>query len=428
VVRRVILRVCWLVGRMLDDRSIDAALVDPCTYADEARYHGLFGHLRRADPVHWAQPEGHRPFWTLSKHADIVEVARQNRLFLSGGAGNLLSAAETRAIGAIPGFFSYERSILMMDEPEHRTYRHLTQSWFTPGNMARLKADITRLAHAAVDGMAEFGGACDFVNDVAAAFPLRVIMRIFGLPPEDDPYVRDLTRRIFAASDADYGAGSETGPGTRLTRNMTDYFASITSERRRRPGDDLASLIANARIDGAPIGDIEAAAHYLLILTAGHYTTTAALTGGLLALLRNPAEMQKLRGHDALLPGAVREMIRFVTPITHMFRVAGEQYELRGRHMRPGDPVMLCFPSANRDEDVFADPSAFRIDRPGAPHVAFGYGAHVCLGQHLTTLEMQIFFAVLLGRVKQMELAAEPAYTRSTFVSGLKRLPIRFQM
>lgn len=403
----------------MQDKQLDNAIVDPRSYADEATYHGLFGRLRRDDPVHWAEPDGFRPFWALSKYADIIEVERQNRCFLSAPALRLLSTADRATLHAIAGYLPM-RTIISMDEPDHRAYRRLTQSWFLPGTIAKLEADITRLAHAAIDRMAELGGECEFVHDVAASFPLRIVMHMLGLPPTDERYLLNLTHRLFTFTDPDLGGD--------LEREMAGYFAAITADRRRHPRDDIASVIANAEIDGKPIGEREASSYYAIIATGGNHTATASLAGGLLALTQNPDQMAKLREDATLLPVAVQEMIRIVSPVKHVLRTAAVHYELRGRQIRPGDALMLCFPSANRDEEIFDDPFAFRIGRPETGHLAFGHGPHICLGQHLAALEMRIFFKVLLDRLKHVELAGAPAWTASSFMSGPKRLPIRYRL
>jgi cytochrome P450 len=409
------------------DRLIDAALVDPYTYANERAYHELFRRLRRDDPVHWTKPRGFGPFWTLSKHGDIIEVERQNRLFLNSQAGRLMSSQEVAALRTIPGLFALDRSIVSMDEPDHRTYRRLTQDWFMPTSLARLQAEITALAQAAVDEMAGLGDACDFVQDVAAAFPLRVIMRILGIPAEDEPYILDLSRKLFAPIDTENDGVLGAPPGPGASHSMVEYFTAITAERRRRPCDDVASVIANSVIDDRPIPEIEAASYYLILVAGGHHTTTGALAGGLLALIENPAEMRKLRDDQALMPSAVHEILRYVAPIKQFFRRAAEDYKLRGRQIRAGDLVMLCYPSANRDEEVFDEPFAFRIERPNVRSLAFGHGVHACLGQHLANLQMRLFFRALLDRFKHIELAGEPVWTVSSFMAGPKRLPVRYE-
>ncbi len=214
-----------------------------------------------------------------------------------------------------------------------------------------------------------------------------------------------------------------------MVKDFEDYFAALTQARRENPTDDVASVIANAQIDGLPIPDLEANGYYIIVATAGHDTTSSSTAGGLLALLQNPGEMAKLKSDvDGLLPTAIDEMIRWVTPVRHFMRTATADFELRGRTIRKDDAVILYYPSANRDEDIFDQPFKFRVDRKESKQLAFGFGAHVCLGQHLARMEMSALFRELLARVDHIELAGEPRYVQSTFVGGLKSLPIRFTM
>ena len=207
------------------------------------------------------------------------------------------------------------------------------------------------------------------------------------------------------------------------------YFAKLTQARRENPTDDVASLIANAEIDGAPIPEHEANGYYIIIATAGHDTTSSSTAGGLLALLQNPQQMVKLRGDlDTHLPTAIDEMIRWVSPVRHFMRTATEDCVVAGQTIRAGESTLLWYPSANRDAAIFPEPEEFRVDRKGAKQLAFGFGVHVCLGQHLARMEMSALFKALLNRVEHIELAGEPTYMQSTFVGGLKSLPIRYRL
>ncbi len=409
--------------------DVDSRIADPTTYADDRAYHELFSVLRREDPVHWTEPERFRPFWTVSRHADIMEVERQSRRFLNDPRLNLIPAANEAEIKARTGRHYTIRSLVNMDDPDHRVFRELTQAWFMPRNLRRLEAELTRLAEACVDRMAALGDACDFVRDVAVWYPLRVIMTILGVPPEDEPTMLKLTQELFAPADPELGRGVASAEARlATTKEFFAYFGAMIAERRRQPRDDVASVIANAEIGGAPIGELEAASYYVIIATAGHDTTTATIAGGLLALLQHPGELARLRADRALLPKAVNEMLRWATPVKHFFRTAAEDAELRGRMIRAGDALMMCYPSANRDEDVFEDPFAFRVDRSPNRHLAFGYGPHLCLGQHLARMEIGAFYDALLDRVADIEPAGKAAAVASAFVSGLKRLPIRYRI
>jgi cytochrome P450 len=187
-------------------------------------------------------------------------------------------------------------------------------------------------------------------------------------------------------------------------------------------------VIANGMIDGQPIGDREAMSYYIIVATAGHDTTSSTASGGLLELIRRPEQMAKLKANPALLPNAVEEMIRWVTPVKHFMRTATEDYSLRGKTIRKGDGLTLFYWSGNRDEEVFDQPFEFRVDRDVKKQVAFGHGVHLCLGMHMARMEIKALFAELLPRLESIELAGEPKNTRANFVSGLKSLPVRYRL
>jgi hypothetical protein len=410
--------------------ALDEAIVDPCTYADPQAYHDLFARLRAEAPVRWTEPKEYRPFWTITKHADILEIERQGERFLNEPRLNLLTHAEEARIRDFTGGSHLVlRMLVNMDGDEHRLHRSLTQAWFMPANLKRLEEGLARLAREHVDRLETLGPECDFAQDVAVWFPLRVIMMILGVPPQDEALMLSLTQDLLGASDAEV---ARDRPSKEIlvdtVKGFFDYFTELSAERRRNPRDDLASVIATAEVDGRPISEFEALSYYVIVATAGHDTTSSTIAGGLLALLEHPGELQRLRENPALLPGAVEEMVRWVAPVRHFFRTAAEPYELRGQQIRAGDALMMCYPSGNRDEDVFDDPSAFRIDRSPNRHLSFGYGPHVCLGMHLAKMEMRALFKELLARVDRIELAGEPALTAANFVNGLKRLPIRYAM
>lgn len=406
------------------DQLLDGAIVSPKTYADPDTYHRLFAGLRRDDPVHWTQPEGFRPFWTVSKHADIVEIERQNDRFLNDPRLVLQPIVVEQAIGRTSHF----RTLVSMDNPDHRTYRSMTQAWFMPPNLRKLEGSIAALAREYVDRMAALGGSCDFVREVAVWYPLRVIMTILGVPPSDEAFMLKLTQELFGSTDPELRRAGNPETTKQTAADFFEYFRKIVADRRHNPRDDVASVIANATIGGEPIAEFEALSYYVIIATAGHDTTSSTTAGGLLALLQNPEEFARLRRNPELLGGAIDEMLRWVSPVKHFFRTATQDYELRGRKIRAGDNLLMCYWSANRDEEVFEAPYSFRIERSPNRHLAFGYGAHLCLGQHLAKMEIRALFRELLARLDHIELAGEPAWVEANFVSGLKRLPVRYSL
>jgi cytochrome P450 len=407
--------------------DIDEAIVSPVTYATPDLYDRVFAQLRRDDPVHWTVPAGHRPFWCVTKYDDVRDVELRSETFLNAPRLVLRDiAAEERVKLLTGGRSTMLRNLVNMDAPDHQAYRRLTHAWFMPPRLKALERDVRALAKRYIERMVEMGGACDFVQDIAVWYPLRVIMRILGVPESDEPRMLKLTQQIFGPDDPDV----KTDPNVNLVTTIEeffDYFGKLTAARRVHPGDDVASVIANAELDGQPIDDLEALSYYIIIATAGHDTTSSTIAGGLLALLQRPDQMARLRADPSLLPGAVDEMLRWVSPVKHFFRTAAVDAEVGGRAVLAGQSLLMCYPSANRDEDAFEDPFAFDINRSPNRHIAFGYGPHLCLGQHLAKMEIRIFFEELFARIGEIELAGEPAWLRSNFVSGLKRLPIRYR-
>jgi cytochrome P450 len=323
-----------------------------------------------------------------------------------------------------------------MDAPDHPKYRIMTQAWFLPQNIRRLEERIRQIAREHIDHMADLGGECDFVADVALTFPLRVIMEILGVPEADEPRMLKLTQELFGATDPDlsrtgdkeldFESGLAAIQGTLADFFM--YFNAITEDRRANPTDDLATLIANGQIDGAPLGPFEAMSYYVIVATAGHDTTSSSTAGAVWGMCEHPGEFAKVKANPALIPGLVDEGIRWTTPVKHFMRTATDDTELRGRKIAKGDWLYLSYPSGNRDEEVFDEPDAFRADRSPNKHLAFGYGAHLCLGQHLAKLEMRILFEELMGRLQSLEFGGEPTRAAAGFVGGPKKVPIRYKM
>jgi cytochrome P450 len=332
-------------------------------------------------------------------------------------------------VEAMTGRKHLVRSLVQMDDPDHTKYRMLTQGWFMGTNLRKLQSRVDELAAMYVDRLADLGGECDFVKDVAIWYPLRVIMTILGVPEEDEGLMLKLTQELFGSSDPDNARSFEPQDFLDVVMDFEAYFAELTRSRREHPTDDVASVIANAEFDGEPMPEHDANGYYMIVATAGHDTTSASTAGGLLALIENPVEMEKLRANpEEVMPTAIDEMIRWVSPVREFMRTATEDYEIRGKTIRQGESACLWYPSANRDEEIFEAPFEFRVERKDARQLAFGFGAHVCLGQHLARMEMSSLFRELLNRVDSFELAGEPRYTQSTFVGGLKSLPIRYKM
>ena len=408
------------------DRDVNNAIADPKTYASLKTQHDLFSLLRREDPVHWSEPDGYRPFWTISKNADILEIERQPEVFIAGPRNKLWDIEfEQKVSAATGGRTQLGRSIAQMDAPEHRVYRQIAQEWFQPKSLKSLEPAIAQLARRSIDELAERTPTCDFYNDIALRFPMRVLILILGLPKSDEDQLLEITKRFFAGGDAELANGKDFIDSA---RDYFAYFDALAHEKQKNPTNDVASLIANSMVDGQPIDPLIAKSYFGALASAGHDTTSSTTAGGLLALIENPDQWNALKSNPGLVPSAVEEMLRWVSPVKHFMRTATKDYVIRGRTIRAGESLLLSYPSANRDEDVFEDPWAFRVNRTPNKHLGFGFGPHVCLGLFLARQELQIFFKELLPRVKGFELNGEPRWVQTNFVGGLKTLPVKYEL
>ena len=414
-----------------DHRITDPAakvLANPQAYTDEAALHAALTHLRAHAPVSWVETTEYRPFWAVTKHADIIEIERQNDLF-TNFPRPLLAIAEAddallRDIEAGTGL----RTLIHMDDPHHRDIRKVGVDWFRPKAMRDLKVRVDELAKIYVDKLVEKGPECDFVQEVAVNYPLYVILSLLGLPESDFPRMLKLTQEMFGGNDTEFQRGGGVEDMLAVLLDFFNYFSALTASRREHPTEDLASAIANARINGEPMSDMDTLSYYVIVASAGHDTTSAAISGGMLALAQNPGELARLRGNMSLMGTAVEEIIRWVVPVKEFMRTAQADTEVRGVPIAKGEAVLLSYVSANRDEEVFADPFRFDVGRDPNKHLSFGHGVHFCLGAALARMEINSFFTELVPRLSSVELAGEPEFMATTFVGGLKHLPIRYSL
>ena len=400
-------------------------------YAAHGYPHEAWAELRRKSPVHRFEIDGFDPFWAITLHEDIDRVSRQPRLFLN----------EPRLVLSSKRFpvrrpEEVARSLLNMDPPEHGKYRGVLNRRFTPHALSFLRPHVEELTRGIVDDVArrtvegvDGRGECEFVEEVAARMPLAVILELLGVPREDCMLVFEWTNQAIAPGDPEYRRGAgvlETAERARLA--LFDYFERHVAERRRRPHDDLVSVLVKGVVDGDPLSDFEILSYCFLLAVAGNETTRNAITGGMLALIENPAEIKRLRKDPAVIDTAVEEVIRWTSPVIHFCRTAAEDTELRGQKIAKGELLVLYYPSANRDERVFAEPSRFDVGRTPNDHLAFGIGEHFCLGANLARLELAAILPELVRRLDRIELAGPVERVRSTFVGGIKRMPIRFEI
>jgi cytochrome P450 len=404
----------------------DAAkmLADPMAYTDEVRLHAGMTQLRAESPVAYADVSGYRPFWAITKHADIWAIERDNDLFINA-LRPVLMPAEQEELQASHGV----RTLIHMDDPQHRLVRAVGADWFRPKAMRDLKIRVDELARIHVDNMRDIGTECDFAQQVAVNYPLFVIMSLLGVPEADFARMLKLTQELVGNQDSELQRSSSTSEerGFALLE-MFEYFQALTAARREHPTGDLGSAIANARLDGEYLSDIDSMSYYMIIATAGHDTTSAVIAGAMAALTEHPEQRHRLCANMDLMPLATEEMIRWVTPVKTMMRTATKDTTVQGVSITAGESVLLCYASANRDEDVFAAPFSFDIGRDPNKHLAFGHGVHFCLGAALARMEINSFFSELLPRLGSVELNGEPELIASTFVGGLKHLPIRYAM
>ena len=408
-------------ARVMDDAA--RVFATPKAYADERALHESLAHLRAQAPVSWVDVDDYAPFWAITKHADVMMIERANDLFTNHPRPVLVTALgdeQQAAVGV--------RTLIHMDDPQHRVVRAIGADWFRPRAMRALKLRAEELAKAYVDKMAAIGPECDFAQQVAVNYPLYMIMSLLGVPESDFALMLRLTQELFGSDDDEFKRGADAAEQMSALVEMFEYFTKLTAARREHPTEDLASAIANARIDGEPLSDIDTMSYYAIIAAAGHDTTSATISGGMLALTEHPEQRQRLCDDMTRLPLATEEMIRWVTPVKAFMRTAAEDTEVRGVPIAAGESVLLSYASANRDEDVFDDPFRFDVGRDPNKHVAFGYGVHFCLGAALARLEVNSFFAELLPRLKTVELAADPEFMATTFVGGPKHLHLRYTL
>jgi cytochrome P450 len=395
-------------------------------HTDEALFHAAASKLRAEDPVHWVEHEDFNPFYVVTKHADVLDIEAHPAEFLNAPRAILgnKAADENREMQG-----HLVKSLVQMDDPEHKLHRNLTADWFLPRNLAKLNDRLAQLAEHSVQRMIELGGECDFARDIAMPYPLQVILSILGLPEADYPRMLKLTQELFSPEEDEYKRGDDVLAALMQTvADFIQYFDGITADRRANPTDDLASVIANGVISGEAIGHREQLGYYIITATAGHDTTSNSMAGGLLALMQHPEALARLQADPSLMATAVDEMIRWTSPVKHFMRTATVDYDVRGITVKAGQDVLLSYWSANRDEDVFDEPFRFDVTRSPNKHLAFGFGVHFCLGAMLARMELKALFGALLPRLRSVELAGTPQLTKSVFVSGLKHLPIRYEL
>jgi cytochrome P450 len=398
-------------------------LLEPERYERRGYPHDVWTQLRAENPVAYLEAPGHKPFWAITTHADITLVAAQPRVFSNAQGVTLVRE------GAPP--VPPTDMLVLLDPPRHGPMRRLVTGQFTPRAVRAKRADLERIATDVLDLAIppNTSGELDFVQTVAAPFPLAVVAWRLGVPRDDWQLLYRWTNEIIGKDDPEFRQPGET-PGKTMKRargEVHTYFASLVEERRRRPGEDLVSLLIQAKIGGAPLSADALLNYCELLVEAGNETTRNAISGAVLAFCDAPDQWERLRREPELAPSAVEEILRWVSPISHFARVATCDAEVRGKTIRAGDQVALYFASANRDEEIFDDPFGFRVDRHPNPHLAFGVGEHFCVGAHLARAELDVMLRLLLARVETFERAGPVERLRSTINGSIKRLPVKYR-
>ncbi|MCQ4079193.1 cytochrome P450 [Streptomyces sp. RB6PN25] len=426
--------------------EIARRVVLPEGHRDDGPLFEAYRWLRENNPLGQAHVEGYDPVWLVTKHADIMEIERQPHVFTSGGGDepgshnpilqNQAGDAFTKQLTG--GSLRILDTLTYLDPPEHTEIKDIANDWFRPTNLKKWEDIIRTLAKEAIGRHLRSGtNDIDFVQDFALYYPLHVIMSLFGVPEEDEPRMMALTQDFFGTADPDaqrddvepLTAEAAAQQWSAAINDFYAYFDQLVEDRRATPRDDLATIIAQARdANGEYHRKTFAYGWFIAISTAGHDTTSSTMAGTIEALTQFPDQLAKAQQHPELIPDLVTEGLRWVSPVKQFTRMATQDYTLRGREIRKGDRFMLLYQSANRDAEVFGDPEVFRLDRRPNKQIAFGYGPHMCIGQHLAKLELRIMFEELLPLIKSVQVTGRRKCVVTNFVGGLKKLPVRLEL
>jgi cholest-4-en-3-one 26-monooxygenase len=397
--------------------------VAPVDLSDSRSYvagvpHAYLAYLRRHDPVHWQDEPGGPGFWAILRYDDCVTVNRDYERFSSAAQGTMpfeLGADEVAQQGLM---------MLNMDPPLHTRYRRLVNKGFTPRMVRDLEESIHRAADSIIDEVIEQGEA-DFVTQISAELPLQVIAELLGVPQEDRHRMFEWSNRMVGNEDPEYQ--DQTALALTSAMELYAYASELFAKKRIDPHADLMSALTTVEIDGERLSDMELELFFLLLTVAGNETTRNLMSGAMHAFFQNPEHWQRLVNDRSLLPSAVDEMLRFVTPVMNFRRTAMVDTELSGTKITAGDKVVFFHASANRDEDIFSEPDTFDVGRDPNPHIAFGGGGpHFCLGTNLARMEIRVMFEHLLDRMPDIRQNGEVQRLQSQFINGVKHIPVAF--
>ena len=414
-----------------------SALIDPndlmlpTHYGDKGIPHAASTTLRAKSPVHWCEVDDRQSFWAITKHADIMDISGRPNEFSNAADGIvILNRDQVRGRQDASNPLTSFRTIIEMDPPEHRDFRKVASGYFTPRSIHRLDEIVAESARNLIDSLGE-EGECDLIDKIAQRHPLRVLATILGIDESDEDRVLELTQQLFAADDPDLQReGEDRGDALKqVGLEFFQLFDRIIQDRRANPRDDLATLLATSKLaNGEDMGPLETFGYYLIVFTAGHDTTRNALSAGFEAMMEYPESLQALKGHPELAKSAVEEVIRWASPVNYMKRTVMQDTEVRGQKMKEGDILVQFYASANRDEEVFEDPFKFDITRKPNRHLGFGTGEHFCLGAHVARMSARALLEEMANRIEVLEPAGPSSMIESSFVVGLKTLPVHYKI
>lgn len=404
--------------------TIDEQLTSPVFFA-EGDFRALFARMRREDPVHWTECATGPGFWSLFRHADVSMALDDPERFSSEREG-VMPIMDADLDQVAKEAFGIGENVLVVDPPRHASFRKVISAPFLPKALRDGEARTRRLVAEIFDELPE-SGECDLVEDLGAKIPMAVICDIMQIPREDWDDMLHWGRMAIGGTDPEFQQGTVADTIRTGFRNVRDYTGRLADERRGCPFSDPLTSLANAKFRGQPLTPSEIAYNGQQVMLAGFETTRNAFSGGVLALLEHPREMEKLREDPSILRYGVEEVVHYSDPVISLMLVATEDLELGGKTIRAGDRLVLWFASANRDETVFDRPDTLDVTRHPNPHVGFGAGPHFCLGAPLARIELHAALVELIARYEGIEIVGEVERVQSSFVGGLKRLPVRLR-